>query len=193
MQSVNILDYEGKIIKSYNPLDKPQKIFISEYIIKTVLENAYKDYICVSIDNENVKIMTEEQYIKYGKECKKKYKREKKKKEVDEIKKNNARNEIDLNDPTNIKIVDFNNNILQTITHKFYKSTYILYKPLIQNQYPNLFDVKIDDNTIKLMNEEQFKNHKKKIKSIYNKEYREENWEKLIEYDKKYREEHKKK
>lgn len=46
MQSVNIIDYDGKIIKSYNPLDKPPKIFRDEYIFKNVLENKYPtDYV----------------------------------------------------------------------------------------------------------------------------------------------------
>lgn len=71
---------------------------------------------------------------------------------------------IDMNDPTNIKIVDFD--IIKTITQQFYNSTHSLYKPLIRNEYPNLYDVKIDDNTIKLMNEEEYKKDKKIQRSI---------------------------
>ena len=40
-----------------------------------------------------------------------------------------------------------------------------------------MYDVEIDDNTIKIMNEEQFNNYKKEQKKLY----REQNRDKLIE------------
>ena len=61
---------------------------------------------------------------------------------------------------------EINFDIIKTITQQFYNSTHSLYKPLIRNEYPNLYDVKIDDNTIKLMNEEEYKKDKKIQRSI---------------------------
>lgn len=185
--SVNIYNNNGKFIKSFNPSNKPIKMFRDEYIFKNILDNKYNDFVIVDIDKESIKLMTEIQLKEHCKILKRKYKQNKKNEEINEITEQNE-NIIDINDPTNIKIVDINGNVLKTITQKFYKSTYLLYKPLIENEYPNLHDVKIDDNTIKLMNEEQFKNYKKEQKKVY----RETNREKLIEKDRKYNEEHKK-
>ena len=38
---VNIYDNDGKFIKSFNPSNKPIKMFRDEYIFKNILENKY--------------------------------------------------------------------------------------------------------------------------------------------------------
>ena len=183
---INIYNYNNVLIKSFKSSNMP-KIGKDEYILIKILNNIYNNHMVVFVNENTIKILTIEEYKSYGKELKKKYKQEKKKKEIDDIKKNNNQI-IDLSDPTNINIVDNNNTILKTITQNFYKSTYLLYKPFIKNEYPNMIDVKIDENTIKLMSEEQYKEYKRE----QNKLYREKNRNKLIEYDKKYNQEHKK-
>ena len=182
--NMNIYDYNNVLIKTFNSSNMP-KLGRDEYILTNILNNVYNDYNVVFIDNNTIQILTDDEYKQYGKDLKKQYKQEKKKKEINEIKKNNEI--IVPDDPTNIKIVDYDDNILKTITQEFYNSTYLLYKPFIKKNYADMFDVKIDDNTIKIMNEEQFINHKKEQYKIY----RKENREKLIAYDKKYNDEHK--
>ena len=186
IMSVNIYDYDGKLIKSFNPLNKPIKMFRDEYIFKHVLDNIYDNLLVVDIDKENIKLMNEKQLKEYGKILKRKYKQNKKMEEIKTITKENE--EIIKDDPTNINIVDFNDNILKIITLKFKKSKFILYKPFIEKEFPNMFDVVINDTIIKIMNDEQFKNYKREQHITY----REKNKKKLIEYDKKYNEEHKK-
>ena len=183
--SININDYDGKLIKSFNPLNKPIKMFINDYISKIILFNKYDNLIIVNIDKNTIKMMDEKQLKEHCKILKRKYRQNKKNEEINIITKENE--EIIENDPMNINIIDYNGNILKTITQQFKKSKYLLYKPFIEKEFPNMFDVKINENTIKIMNEEQYKNYKKTLK----KEYRQKNREKLIIYDKQYNEEHK--
>jgi hypothetical protein len=182
--SVNIYDNDGKFIKSFNPSNKPIKMFRDEYIFKNILENKYNDLIIVDIDKENIKIMNEKQLKEHCKILKRKYKHNKKNEEIKKITKDN---EIIIdNDPTNINIIDYNGNILKIITQQFKKSKFLLYKPFIKKEYPNMYDIDIDDNTIKIMNEEQYTNYKKELQSEYKKKYMENNKEKIKEVRKEY-------
>lgn len=182
--SVNIYNNDGTFIKSFNPSNKPVKMFRDEYIFKNILENKYNDLIIVDIDKENIKIMNEKQLKEHCKILKRKYKQNKKNEEINKITKDN---EIIIdNDPTNINIIDYNDNILKIITQQFKKSKFLLYKPFIKKEYPNMYDIEIDDNTIKIMNEEQYTNYKKELQSEYKKKYMENNKEKIKEVRKEY-------
>lgn len=128
--------------------------------------------------------MNEIQLKKHCKILKIKYREKKKDDEINKITKENE-NIID-NDSIKINIIDYDENILKTITQQFKKSKVLLYKPFIKKEFPNMFDVEINDNTIKIMNAEQYNNYKKVKKSLY----REKNRDKLIEYDRKYNNEH---
>lgn len=62
----------------------------------------------------------------------------------------------------------------------------MLYKPFIQKEYPNMYDIDIDDNTIKIMNEKQYIDYKKELQSEYKKKYMENNKDKIKEVRKEY-------
>jgi hypothetical protein len=184
--NISIVNFNNDIIKTFNSINMPDVFKRDKYILETVLENKYTNMILEYINENTIKIMTYDEFKIYGSDFRKKHRNDKKKKELDIIEKKNEE-EIIKDESTNINLVDFDGNLLKIITQQFKKKKFLLYKPFIQKEFPNMYDVEIDENTIKIMNIEQYTNYKKE----QNRKYREINKEKLIEYDRKYNHEHK--
>jgi hypothetical protein len=92
---INIYNYKNVLIKSFKSLNM-LKIGKDEYILTKILNNTYFNDMVIFVNENTIKILTNEEYKSYGKELKKKYKQEKKKKEIKllNIKKNRIKNII---------------------------------------------------------------------------------------------------